>query len=44
MIQTIGPHKVTNASVEQPEVDQMLVGERVSILYSDPPWGDGNLK
>jgi hypothetical protein len=44
MIQEIGPHKVTNESVESPLVDAMLAGDRVSVLYSDPPWGDGNLK
>jgi hypothetical protein len=30
-------------SIESPALDQMLAGERVSVLYSDPPWGDGNL-
>jgi hypothetical protein len=44
MIQEIGPHKVTNESIESPLVDAMLSGERASVLYSDPPWGDGNLK
>ena len=44
MIQTIGLHKITNASIEDSIVDQMLVGEKVRILYSDPPWGTGNLK
>src|SRR5690348_15319918 len=40
----IGPHKVTNVSIERLEVNSMLSGETVDILYSDPPWGDGNLK
>lgn len=44
MIQSIGNHKVTNASIEDPIVDAMLSGEKVKILYSDPPWGSGNLK
>jgi len=39
----IGKHKVTCGSLISPEVDAMLAGERVDILYSDPPWGDGNL-
>ena len=43
-IQNIGWHKITNASVDEAVVDDMLRGERVNILYSDPPWGDGNLK
>src|SRR5262249_26125837 len=40
---TIGPHKVTCGSLISPAVDAMLASERVNILYSDPPWGDGNL-
>jgi hypothetical protein len=40
---TIGKHKVTCGSLISPDVDAMLAGERVDILYSDPPWGDGNL-
>ena len=40
---TIGPHKVTCGSLISGELDTMLAGERVDILYSDPPWGDGNL-
>jgi len=40
---TIGPHKVNCGSLTSPELDSMLAGERVDILYSDPPWGDGNL-
>jgi hypothetical protein len=30
MIQSIGPHKVTNASIEHPVVDQMLAEECTS--------------
>jgi DNA modification methylase len=44
MIQTIGEHKITNASIEDSIVDSMLTGEKIRILYSDPPWGTGNLK
>jgi len=44
MIQTIGQHKITNDSIESPIIDSMLAGEKVSVLYSDPPWGNGNLK
>jgi hypothetical protein len=42
-VRLIGPHKITNVSVEEPLVDEMLRGERVNVLYSDPPWGGGNL-
>jgi hypothetical protein len=44
MIKEIGLHKVTNASIDDPIVDQMLAGEKVHVMYSDPPWGDGNLR
>lgn len=41
----IGPHAVTCSSVESPAVDAMMSRcEKAHILYSDPPWGDGNLK
>lgn len=43
-ILAIGPHRVTNASIEHPVVDEMLTGVRLQVLYSDPPWGDGNLR
>jgi hypothetical protein len=39
-IQTIGIHKVTNASLDAPIVEQALAGEVVSILYTDPPWNN----
>jgi hypothetical protein len=44
MIKTIGAHKITNASIDDPIVDSLLAGEKIDIFYSDPPWGDGNLK
>jgi len=46
-MQTIGRHAVTNQSIEHAEVDDLLaslMGRKVSVLYSDPPWGDGNMK
>lgn len=43
-VQTIGAHKVTNASIDSLIVDSMLNGEKIDVFYSDPPWGDGNLK
>ncbi len=41
---TIGQHRVTHGNVDDAQVDQMLAGERVWTLYSDPPWGDGNME
>lgn len=40
----LGPHRVSHASIESPVVDELLTGDRVRILYSDPPWGDGNMR
>lgn len=40
----IGPHRVTNASVESPLVDSLFAdGRRPAVMFSDPPWGDGNV-
>lgn len=44
MIYKIGQHRVTNASIEDVILDEMLRGVKIDILYSDPPWGDGNMK
>lgn len=45
MIQKIGNHKVVNASIDNPIVDTLFqAGEKASVFYSDPPWGDGNLR
>lgn len=43
-IKTLGSHKISCASIESPVVDKMLQGTKAKLLYSDPPWGDGNLK
>ena len=42
-ITNIGSHRVSQGSLVGPQVDAILAGERVQVLYSDPPWGDGNL-
>lgn len=36
----VGLHKLTCAGIEDPAVERMLEGERVDILYCDPPWGN----
>ncbi len=41
---SIGQHKLTCASLTDPVVDSMLARDKVDVLFSDPPWGDGNLK
>jgi len=40
----IGRHEVVHASIESAEVDRLLLSEKARVLYTDPPWGDGNMK
>lgn len=41
----IGPHRVTCLSVDDAGVGCLFDdGRKAEILYSDPPWGDGNVK
>lgn len=44
MIQRIGIHSVALGSVEDINYQELLQGKRASILYTDPPWGDGNVR
>jgi hypothetical protein len=43
MILNKGKHKFQNANIVN-GVDQLMNGERADIIYSDPPWGNGNIK
>jgi hypothetical protein len=44
-LKSIGPHRVTSLSVEDPGVAALFDdGRKATILYSDPPWGDANVK
>jgi len=44
-MKVIGKHKVSNLSVSDPRVSNLFAqGEKASILYVDPPWGEGNMK
>lgn len=40
----IGPHRLTNGSLTDPQVDSLFEGRHATVFYSDPPWGDGNLE
>lgn len=41
----IAAHRVTNLNVVDPGVDELFSdGRKALILYSDPPWGEGNTK
>lgn len=44
MIQEIGLHKVRHGDVMNKDFSLLLNGEKASIIYTDPPWGQGNLK
>ena len=39
-----GLHKISCESIDNKLVDEMLNGTQASLFFSDPPWGDGNLK
>jgi site-specific DNA-adenine methylase len=40
VIESFGPHKVSLGSVMGPQVDELLRGAEIDLLYTDPPWGD----
>jgi len=43
MITSIGRHKVKCGDIMD-GIDDLMQGEKADIIYSDPPWGQGNLK
>ena len=43
MIYEIGRHKVRHGDVME-GLDSLMGDAKADILYSDPPWGEGNLK
>jgi len=44
MIKNIGKHKVMHSDITKSNIDDLLGGKCVDYMYSDPPWGAGNLK
>lgn len=46
MSYTIGRHEVEIASIESSAVDKLFAcaGRKARVLYTDAPWGDGNMK
>ena len=38
------PHRITMHDIMTNNLDDLFTGEKADILYSDPPWGEGNLK
>lgn len=43
MMETIGRHRVLQGDVMDGSIPLLLGPERVDAVYSDPPWGRGNL-
>lgn len=43
MIKQIGVHRVKHGDVMD-GISDLMNGETVDIIYSDPPWGQGNLR
>lgn len=43
MVRTINGHRVRCGDVYD-NLDELFDGEKVDVMYSDPPWGEGNLK
>ena len=42
MIKVIGKHKVKHSNVML-GIDDLMAGQKADVMYSDPPWGQGNL-
>jgi len=44
-IRTFGPHRVRHGNVmDEDGIASLMQGDTADIFYSDPPWGQGNLK
>jgi len=37
-------HRITLHDIMTNDLDDLMQGEKVDVIYSDPPWGEGNLK
>ncbi len=44
MVRKIGIHTVSNNDINKVDFTKLLEGKKAHILYTDPPWGDGNMK
>lgn len=43
-IKSIGKHTVSLNDVQNVNFNTLMNSEKAHILYTDPPWGDGNMK
>jgi 16S rRNA G966 N2-methylase RsmD len=42
MITDIGIHRVQHGDIMN-GLDELMEGDKADFIYSDPPWGQGNL-
>lgn len=40
----VGPHRLNHGRIGDPGIERMLQGNKVDVLYTDPPWGDGMMR
>lgn len=40
----IGPHRIMQGDIERGDLGRLVGGDVVDVVYSDPPWGQGNLR
>jgi len=43
-IKQIGKHRISENDIQNVDFNNLLEGKKAYILYTDPPWGDGNMK
>ena len=43
IITTVGPHRVKHGNVME-GIEELMGNDTADIVYSDPPWGEGNIK
>lgn len=39
-----GPHRLLVGDITQGAIAEVMFGERADAVYSDPPWGEGNVR
>lgn len=40
----VGKHTVMHSDIMKSDIKKLLKGKKVDMMYSDPPWGAGNLR
>lgn len=39
-VRTVGPHRLSNRSLEKVDYDELTGGETIDLIYTDPPWSE----